>query len=145
MIDFLNDESGAVTVDWVVLTAASIGMGVAVTTSVGNGVKDLADRIAADLSNTTLQLPVDPGGGGVAAFSYSALDAANWDTLIAEVREKFTGAAAPEMVDVLSSWVQNDGTVALARQDIYAAVQIVYEEQGYVMPAGLPDMRNFGA
>ncbi len=30
---FLNDESGAVTVDWVVLTAAIVGLGIAVMTS----------------------------------------------------------------------------------------------------------------
>ncbi|NNL17484.1 MAG: hypothetical protein HKP37_01965, partial [Boseongicola sp.] len=40
---FLADESGAVTVDWVVLTAAIVGLGIAVLTSVGGGTTTLAD------------------------------------------------------------------------------------------------------
>ena len=46
---FLNDESGAVTVDWVVLTAAIVGLGIAVLTSVGEGTTSLADRVSGHL------------------------------------------------------------------------------------------------
>lgn len=42
---FLRDESGAVTVDWVVLTAALVGLGVAVLTTVSGGATDLAGDI----------------------------------------------------------------------------------------------------
>ena len=34
---FRNDEDGAVTVDWVVLTAAIVGLGIAVLTAVQGG------------------------------------------------------------------------------------------------------------
>ncbi|RME14776.1 MAG: pilus assembly protein, partial [Alphaproteobacteria bacterium] len=34
--NFRNDESGAVTVDWVVLTAAIVGLGIAVLSSVSS-------------------------------------------------------------------------------------------------------------
>lgn len=37
---FLTSESGAVTVDWVVLTAAIVGLGVIVITTVANGALD---------------------------------------------------------------------------------------------------------
>ncbi len=47
---FLNDESGAVTVDWVVLTAAIVGLGIAVLTSVGNGTTSLADTISSHMA-----------------------------------------------------------------------------------------------
>ncbi len=47
---FLNDESGAVTVDWVVLTAAIVGLGIAVLTSVGAGTTDLADKVSTHMS-----------------------------------------------------------------------------------------------
>ena len=47
---FLNDESGAVTVDWVVLTAAIVGLGIAVLTSVGNGTTSLADTISGHMA-----------------------------------------------------------------------------------------------
>ena len=54
--NFRNDESGAVTVDWVVLTAAIVGLGIAVLTTVTGGVSDLATGVATDLTETkTLQ------------------------------------------------------------------------------------------
>lgn len=42
---FLKDEDGAVTVDWVVLTAAIVGLGVAGIASVQEGVVGLASKI----------------------------------------------------------------------------------------------------
>ena len=39
---FLGDESGAVTVDWVVLAAAVIGLGILAATTVGGGTNLLA-------------------------------------------------------------------------------------------------------
>ena len=46
---FANDEAGAVTVDWVVLTAAIVGLGIVVMNSVGGGITGLATK-----TNTTL-------------------------------------------------------------------------------------------
>lgn len=49
---FKNDESGAVTVDWVVLTAAIVGLGMVVMTTVGDGIEGLGDKIVTELDNT---------------------------------------------------------------------------------------------
>jgi Flp pilus assembly pilin Flp len=49
---FFNDESGAVTVDWVVLTAAIVGLGMLIMSSVGGGIETLGDSIVTDLSTT---------------------------------------------------------------------------------------------
>ncbi|MCK0138327.1 hypothetical protein [Aliiroseovarius sp. F47248L] len=46
---FQADEDGAVTVDWVVLTAAIVGLGIAVLTSVSGGTTSLADKISSSL------------------------------------------------------------------------------------------------
>jgi len=46
---FCHDEDGAVTVDWVVLTAAIVGLGIAVLTSVSGGTTSLADKISSEL------------------------------------------------------------------------------------------------
>ena len=51
---FAKDEDGAVTVDWVVLTAAIVGLGVAVMTSVGDGTTSLANEISGNLSGQTI-------------------------------------------------------------------------------------------
>jgi Flp pilus assembly pilin Flp len=50
---FFNDESGAVTVDWVVLTAAIVGLGMVVMTTVGGGIEGLGDKVVADLDGRT--------------------------------------------------------------------------------------------
>ena len=47
---FLADESGAVTVDWVVLTAAIVGLGIAVMASVSGGLEDLSGDIEDQLT-----------------------------------------------------------------------------------------------
>jgi Flp pilus assembly pilin Flp len=47
---FAADESGAVTVDWVVLTAAIVGLGIAVIASVRGGTESVANAIGTSLS-----------------------------------------------------------------------------------------------
>ncbi len=55
MLNFINtfraDEDGAVTVDWVVLTAALVGLGIAVLATVTGGVSDISDSISDELAN----------------------------------------------------------------------------------------------
>ena len=52
--NFAKDESGAVTVDWVVLTSAIVGLGIAVMLSVGNSTKGLADKVSADINSRSV-------------------------------------------------------------------------------------------
>ncbi len=42
---FLKDETGAVTVDWVVLTAAVVGLGLVVFTFIQPAISELASEI----------------------------------------------------------------------------------------------------
>lgn len=51
---FYKDEDGAVTVDWVVLTAAIVGLGLAVLGSVRTGATDLAGDIESNLTDTVV-------------------------------------------------------------------------------------------
>lgn len=48
---FLNDEAGAVTVDWVVLTAAIVGLGLLVFNFVRPAVSNLAQGIGTELED----------------------------------------------------------------------------------------------
>lgn len=48
--NFRADEDGAVTVDWVVLTAAIVGLAIAVLASVRGGTTDIAEAIGTSLS-----------------------------------------------------------------------------------------------
>jgi len=51
---FKNDEDGAVTVDWVVLTAAIVGLGIAVLASVRSGTVTLGDAISTAVATQTV-------------------------------------------------------------------------------------------
>jgi len=52
--NFSKDEDGAVTVDWVVLTAAVVGLGIAGVATVRGGVDTLAGNISTGVSETTV-------------------------------------------------------------------------------------------
>ena len=58
MLDHLNafsaDEDGAVTVDWVVLTAAIIGLGIAVMVSIKSGARTMATSVKTSLSTNSV-------------------------------------------------------------------------------------------
>lgn len=47
---FIQDDDGAITVDWVVLTAAIVGLGIAVIATVAGGIGDVTDAIDADIN-----------------------------------------------------------------------------------------------
>ena len=57
---FLADESGAATVDWVVLTAASVGLGVAVMGEISDGIEDLSREIDTVLRQDIIRTSFDP-------------------------------------------------------------------------------------
>ncbi|WP_323786209.1 pilus assembly protein [Thalassovita sp.] len=48
--NFRKDEDGAVTVDWVVLTAAVVGLGIAAVSTVSNGIDAAATSLNSDLT-----------------------------------------------------------------------------------------------
>lgn len=68
--NFLRDERGAVTVDWVVMTAAIVGLGVAVTVAVSPGMSQLAGKISDSVGSIELNIG---GGGGEEAEEFSGI------------------------------------------------------------------------
>ncbi|MSU88386.1 hypothetical protein GE300_01990 [Rhodobacteraceae bacterium 2CG4] len=53
--NFVKDEDGAVTVDWVVLTAAIVGIGLVVLNIIRGGVYDAASDIYSSLTDAITQ------------------------------------------------------------------------------------------
>lgn len=51
---FRADEAGAVTVDWVVLTAAIIGLGFPLMYVVSSGANNLSSKISTQISQQTI-------------------------------------------------------------------------------------------
>ena len=60
---FRKEDEGAVTVDWVVLTAAVVGLGVAGVTAVQGGVDTLADNISDGVSTQAVGNAAQGSGG----------------------------------------------------------------------------------
>lgn len=58
---FIADEDGAATVDWVVGTAAAVGLGVAAVDTVERGITTLSGNIAAAISSKSVNTG-DTGG-----------------------------------------------------------------------------------
>ncbi len=52
---FNEEEEGAVTVDWVVLTAAVVGLGVAALAAVRSGTESLTGKINTFLNTVSIQ------------------------------------------------------------------------------------------
>ncbi len=61
--NFAKSESGAVTVDWVVLTAAIVGLGLAVMAVVSGGIENLSQDIDNALTNQTIADTFTAGSG----------------------------------------------------------------------------------
>lgn len=62
ILKFLSDESGAVTVDWVVLCAAVVGLGVGATAAVRSGAISLGGEIQTALGDAGVGLICQEGG-----------------------------------------------------------------------------------
>lgn len=66
MTHFWTDETGAITVDWVVLTASVVGLGIASVGAVRTGTGSLADGISASLQSVSMPRLLIP----VAEFNF---------------------------------------------------------------------------
>jgi Flp pilus assembly pilin Flp len=60
---FREDESGAVTVDWVVLTAAIVGLAIAIGSVIFNRAGNIATLIDGELQGVTVTSTLGGGGG----------------------------------------------------------------------------------
>ena len=67
--NFRKDEDGAVTVDWVVLTAAVVGLAVAAYSSIEGGARGLTDATADFLGD---QDPALAAGGNIQDFGVNS-------------------------------------------------------------------------
>lgn len=69
---FLKDDSGAVTVDWVVLTAAIVGLGMVIMTQVGGGIESMSATVVSDLEGRASGYEALGGAGGGAGAGAGA-------------------------------------------------------------------------
>lgn len=56
LAQFFCDEDGAITVDWVVLTAALLGISIVVMIAISDNIGDASSHIETELSETPLKV-----------------------------------------------------------------------------------------
>jgi len=74
---FFMDDAGAVTVDWVVMTAATVGLGLASMAVVTGGVEDLSGDIGTQLASDGWNM-FNNGRTEIASFDFSGGNALGW-------------------------------------------------------------------
>jgi hypothetical protein len=61
---FVRDDDGAITVDWIVLTAALVALGIGAAFYISSSVPIVADRTSDYMSNFDLDAPLSRDGDG---------------------------------------------------------------------------------
>ncbi len=142
-----TSDDGAVTVDWVVLTAAIVGLGLAVLVVVSGGVEDLSGDIDDELVDMEIATSFTGGNGPFDVGAYVPLTGdANFGVI--------TGATAGQTNDQLRNWgnlamniaLDSNQSAATRRQeaDTYAARYALLQERGADV-SGMTDPRDVAA
>ncbi|MBV7410251.1 hypothetical protein [Maritimibacter sp. DP1N21-5] len=143
-LDFAKSEDGAVTVDWVVLTAAIVGLGSSVLISVSGGTTALAGNISSALSD----MEVFSSDGG-------PFDVSKWGPLTNDSNfASITSATAGQTEDQLRGWGELARSAAMDSNrsegerrnegDIYAARYAELQARGADV-SGMTDPRDVAA
>ncbi|WGH80446.1 Flp family type IVb pilin [Jannaschia ovalis] len=129
---FLRDEQGAVTVDWVVLTAAMVALGLAVMATVSRGVQATVTDIDANMNAPSVITRMNHGFGYAAhnqrVFNGLLTDMAGMpDDDLDQVAAYFNAVAEADL-----SGADDDTLGQLA--DFNAAIDMAYVDGGRTRP-----------
>lgn len=113
---FQADESGAITVDWVVLTAAMVGLGMASLATVSVGMGDLSQDISDEMTTNALLIETDFSASRLTngGFEDSTRNSAfGWDGVDIEILAAgiYIPGAGSSMVAELDGWTVGETTV----------------------------------
>ncbi len=147
---FCSDQSGAVTVDWVVLSASVIGIGLAGMASVSGGVNSLGAAIGASLSGAQVAAidfqsaaPVDPvQPAQPQPYSIQRLEGAElatWTaTFAAQTDAQLLSQTTLRHTQFLNHVANQQWTQAAQRMDYYHLINQELATRGLSRPADLP-------
>ncbi len=113
---FLTCEDGAVTVDWVVLTAATVGLGLGALMAVQGGMADLSQDISDEMTQSAILLETDFSASRLinGGFEDSTRNSAvGWTGVDIEVLAAgvYISGAGNSKVTELDGWIQNEVTM----------------------------------
>lgn len=147
MGNFIEEEGGAVTVDWVVLTAALVGLGLAVMTVVGDGINDAANATADSLADDETIMAAASLRRSFDVGEYVPLTG---DTNFGSIQTATTGQTEGQLRawGSLAESIANDTnqTLAVRQQeaDTYAARYAELQTRGLDV-SGMTDPRDLAA
>lgn len=134
---FLLAEDGAVTVDWVVLTAALVGLGLAAMAVVSGGVEDLSGDVSVELASLEVGAGLfgELSGEGSGWTPYLGEDDINepWPIYFGE--DRFSDEALLEQVTSYSQYSDAESGVNDYGHDHYWAAHEEATRRGLDIPA----------
>jgi hypothetical protein len=157
--DFWRSESGAVAVDWVVLSASVVGIGLAAVLSVKTGAANFGAEISSGLSSASVAGLARNDFGGVAgvadmagAPTYTPLVAtrSELETLVRQLAEANDPATlaqhytryAVQTAELLAAGNFDGATGFL---DTVSAFEQALQRKGGTVPAGVPTVQELRA
>lgn len=156
---FFKGESGAITVDWVVLAAAVVGLGVASVASVRSGAVSLGSDIEASLSSASVvslgTLGSGGSGGGVvlSAYTYRILTPQLVEDNFEQNRNRSDELLLTwygnhyDLLQTAVSLIPAPGERANARWNLdqMNIIRTVAAERGLALPGTIPDFDTVAA
>lgn len=130
---FFADESGAVTVDWIVLTASIVGLGIATVSAVRTG----TNALAADISNSLTAANVNAltGLDGFTFTRHGAEALANvWSTVRGRSDADLTAFADWQTNNALAALEEGNTNMATMWMERRYISEQVMSERGITVP-----------
>lgn len=135
---FLRDAMGAVTVDWVVLTAATVGLGIAVVSQVRDGSFSLATAVSTTLGSVQLG-PLSFRDPTYIVQRLTPEQLEQWTaTFAAQTNAKLQASAQQRYDQFMSHLAAQQWTQAQTRMDYYHLIQQEMASRGVAPPSDLP-------
>lgn len=145
LTNWMKDESGAVTVDWTVLAAAVVGLGIASVAAVRSGAGDLATDIGNALSSASVATlgalgagTTEDGGDYVHALLVASEDMyASWMSELESYSDEDVAAIYASYAADAASFIESgDMNSAAIYLDVLAAVNETLADRGLDIPDG---------
>jgi len=147
MFEFIDDESGAVTVDWVVLTGGLVGLGLATMAVVSGGVQSTSNSVSGTMSG----YEISTSFGGLAAIGdwlsgYSpvnnALHGPSWGpdaegrNWVENTYDNWSALSDQQVMDMYTADYANAIAGDATRADYIAVQERIMAERGIAIPSG---------
>lgn len=144
---WMTEDTGAVTVDWTVLAAAVVGLGIASAAAIRSG----SDTLGAEINASLVSASVVMLGGQAAATGRALLVVTDeiWDAWM----EELAGYDEPQLQAIYSNWTgmateqlgEGDTQAAAMTLDAVAAIATEIQSRGITIPRGAPTSAELDA